>query len=211
VKATDWINIVAILVAPLVAVQLSLWLERRKQRRLRQLETFRTLMATRASGLAPDHVKALNMIDVEFYGSDKGSKAVLQAWRAYLDHLNMAATPSEAWGTRREDLLVDLLQAMAMHLGFEFDRTAIRRTSYFPRGYGEAELEQLEIRKLLLAILRGERGFRSTSRGPSRTLQRSLRHPTQRPCQTRPPRNSVEAVHLQPPNKPLQRPGFAGR
>jgi hypothetical protein len=96
VKATDWINIVAILVAPLVAVQLSLWLERRKQRRLRQLETFRTLMATRASGLAPDHVKALNMIDVEFYGSDKGSKAVLQAWRAYLDHLNMAATPGLA-------------------------------------------------------------------------------------------------------------------
>ncbi len=158
-KATDWISIAAILIAPLVAVQLSLWLERRKERRRRQLETFRTLMATRASGLAPDHVKALNMIDVEFYGSDKRSKAVLQAWRAYLDHLNMAATPSEAWGTRREDLLVDLLQGMAMHLGFEFDRTAIRRTSYFPRGYGEAELEQLEIRKLLLAILRGQRGF----------------------------------------------------
>ena len=30
VKAMDWINIVAILVAPLVAVQVSLWLERRK-------------------------------------------------------------------------------------------------------------------------------------------------------------------------------------
>jgi hypothetical protein len=106
----DWINIVAILVAPLVAVQVSLWLERRKERRRRQLETFRTLMATRASGLAPDHVKALNMIDVEFYGSDKSSKAVLHG-RSYLDHLNMAATASEAWGTKREDLLVNLLQS----------------------------------------------------------------------------------------------------
>src|SRR5687767_2733026 len=103
----DWINIVAILVAPLVAVQVSLWLERRKERRSRQLETFRTLMATRASGLAPDHVKALNMIDVEFYGSDASSRAVLQAWKAYLDHLNVASTASEAWGTKREDLLVD--------------------------------------------------------------------------------------------------------
>lgn len=154
-KAIDWINIAAILVAPLVAVQVSLWLERRKERRRRQLETFRTLMATRASGLAPDHVKALNMIDVEFYGSDKSSKAVLQAWKAYLDHLNMPSTASKAWGTKREELLVDLLQKMATHLGFEFDRTDIKHTSYFPR----AELEQLEIRKLLLSILRGERGF----------------------------------------------------
>jgi hypothetical protein len=155
----DWINVVAILVAPLVAVQVSLWLERRKERRSRQLETFRTLMATRASGLAPDHVKALNMIDVEFYGSDASSKAVLQAWKAYLDHLNMASTASEAWGPKREDLLVDLLQKTATHLGFEFDRTDLKRTSYFPRGYGEAELELLEIRKLLLSILRGQRGF----------------------------------------------------
>lgn len=122
-------------------------------------QTFRTLMATRASGLAPDHVRALNMIDVEFYGKDRSSRAVLEAWKAYLDHLNMSDSASEGWGAKGQDLLVDMLQKMASHLGFEFDRTDIRRTSYFPRGYGEAEFELFEMRKLLLAILRGERGL----------------------------------------------------
>jgi hypothetical protein len=32
---------------------------------------FRTLMTTRASRMAPDHVQALNMIDVEFAGDDR--------------------------------------------------------------------------------------------------------------------------------------------
>jgi hypothetical protein len=99
------------------------------------------------------------MIAVEFYGSTFTAKAVLEAWKAYLDHLNSATTVTELWGSKREDLLIDLLQKMAKHLGFEFDRTDIKRTSYFPRGYGEAEFDQLEMRKLLLGILRGERGL----------------------------------------------------
>ena len=87
-KEMEWISVAAIILAPLFAIQASLWLERRKERQRRQMETFRTLMATRASGLDPDHVKTLNMIDIEFHGTDKSSIAVIEAWKAYLDHLN---------------------------------------------------------------------------------------------------------------------------
>jgi len=115
-----------------------------------------TLMATRASPLAPDHVKALNMIDIEFYGKEKKYKDVIEAWKAYLDQLNTTTTSGEVWFTRAEDLRVELLQRMAISLGYEFDKTAIRRTSYFPKGYGQIELEVQKIREGLVKVLEHE-------------------------------------------------------
>src|SRR5437870_12799453 len=119
---SDWLTIAAIVLAPLVAIQVSVWLEKRKARRQRQFSIFQTLMATRASGLAPAHVQALNMIDVEFYGTDKGTRAVVDAWRGYLDFLNTPAEPRRAWGAKREELRVGRRDKMARHLGWRCDK-----------------------------------------------------------------------------------------
>lgn len=148
------------------------------------------------------------MIDIEFYGADKSSKAVLQAWKAYLDHLNMASAASEAWATKKQDLLVDLLQKMAAYLGFELHQTDIKRTSYFPRGYGEAEAELLEIRKLLLSILRGHRAFQSTCLALQQAARRQMAA-SRKPGSYRagPRTGDLEAVHVRSPNKALQRTG----
>ena len=116
-------------------------------------------MATRAAGLHPEHVQALNMIDIEFHGPGAKSKAVLDAWKAYLDLLNTPQTEPAIWGSRREDLFVDLLHEMGHYLGYDFDKTHIRRTSYFPRGYGDIEAEQAAIRKGLAAIIAGQGSF----------------------------------------------------
>ncbi len=155
----EMIAVIAVLLSPLVALQISELLERAREKRQRRLYVFRTLMATRASALAPEHVQALNMIDIEFHGNSKKSKAVLNAWKAYLDHLGLPQTDSAVWGAKREDLFVDLLYEMAQYLGYEFDKTHIRRTSYFPKGYGELESDQYELRKGILALLRGDRSF----------------------------------------------------
>lgn len=156
---TDIIAIAAVLLSPLVALQVSEALHRRREKRQRQLHVFRTLMSTRASGLAPEHVQSLNMIDIEFHGSDTRSKAVLNAWKAYLDHLNTLQTDSTIWGSRREDLFVDLLYEMSRYLGYEFDKTHIRRTSYFPVGYGDLESDQYTLRKGLVRVLTGQTSF----------------------------------------------------
>lgn len=155
----DVLNIIAVLLSPLAAVQASSWLARHKERRERRLYVFRTLMATRASGLAAEHVQALNLIDIEFHGTDAKSKAVLNAWKAYLDHLSNSQVEGVVWSAKREDLFVDLLYEMSRHLGYDFDKTHIRRTSYFPRGYGDLEVDQLAIRKGLAAIIKGEASF----------------------------------------------------
>lgn len=45
---------------------------------------------------------------------------------------------------------------MAKSLGYDYDRTSIKKTSYFPTGYGQMEEDQLVIRRSLAQILSGE-------------------------------------------------------
>src|SRR5690349_11944146 len=104
---SEILSVIAVLLSPLIALQVSEVLQRRREKRQRRLHVFKTLMATRASGLAPDHVQALNMIDIEFHGSDARSKAVLNAWKAHLDQLTSQQVDAAVWGARREDLFVD--------------------------------------------------------------------------------------------------------
>ncbi len=172
VEAKDWLTIAATLLSPLIAVQVSVYLQHRREKRDQRLGVFRTLMATRAANLNPAHVEALNTIDVAFYGSDRKSKAVVEACKVYLEHHN-SPTSSENWGSRRLELLVDLLQKMADSLGYEFDKVSIQRTSYFPRGFGDADWDQQQIRKLLLALLKGERMLPIWLNGPTETIEQN--------------------------------------
>ena len=84
----DWIEILAVLLSPLIALQVSELIRGRQEQRNRRFEVFRALMATRAANLTVSHVEALNMIVVAFYGSNKKSKAVVEACKVYLDHHN---------------------------------------------------------------------------------------------------------------------------
>jgi len=156
----ETLTIIALLLSPLIALQVSDWLADLKDGKQRRFKVYRTLMASRARRLAPDHVEALNLIDVEFHGTDKKSKAVLNAWKAYLDHLNTDREPNTAvWDSKRDDLFVDLLYEMSRHVGYDFDKTHIRRTSYFPIGHGDVEIDQYIIRKAVRGILEGKLSF----------------------------------------------------
>jgi hypothetical protein len=155
-KASEWIMVVAVVLAPLIALQINMYLERKRREAERKSWIFKTLMATRASTLSPEHVQALNMIDIEFYGRNKRSRDVVEAWKAYLDHLNDRSLTMEIWNAKRIDLFVDLLYKMALCLNYRFDRTSIKRTSYFPEGHGEIEEDLSKIRKGLATLLAGE-------------------------------------------------------
>lgn len=62
----DWIMVAAMIAGPILAVQAQKIIESLQRKRDRRLTLFFTLMSTRATRLAPDHVSALNMIDIEF-------------------------------------------------------------------------------------------------------------------------------------------------
>ena len=64
----DWATIVAALLGPVLAVQAQKAVESLREKQRRKAFLFEQLMATRAARLAPEHVRALNMVDLVFYG-----------------------------------------------------------------------------------------------------------------------------------------------
>jgi hypothetical protein len=163
---TDVLTIFAILLSPVIAVQVTQWLDRAKESRKRKIDIFSTLMATRAAGLTPAHVEALNRIAVEFYAKGRDEKKynkVLEAWRLYHDNLFSLKDESsegiKAWTARNEDLLIDLLYEMGISLGYYFEKVQIKRGHYYPRMYGDINAETTIIRRGLTKIFLGEKAF----------------------------------------------------
>lgn len=119
ITISDWLMITAVLIAPLLAVQVQKRLEKLRESRGRKMRIFKTLMATRAATVSTDHVQALNMIDLEFH--DNKYKRVTTAWKTYLDHLSSFPKEDEkaqaVWVDKKTDLLAKLLQEMGNSLG----------------------------------------------------------------------------------------------
>ena len=160
-SCNEIISICAIILGPILAVQIEKYLERRRENKNRRLSIFKTLMATRGAVLSWTHVEALNRIDLEFSNKKKFEK-VIKAWKEYFDNLSQKAqTPEEVavWTKKNEDLLADLLYDMGKSLGFKFDKVLIKRNMYSPVGHVKMELEQEQIRNSMLEILSGDKGF----------------------------------------------------
>jgi hypothetical protein len=156
-SATDILIILATLLSPVIAVQVTRYLDDRNERRGRKLEIYKTLMATRAYNIAPAHVEALNRIDLEFSEKKSSEKAVLDVWQQYLDHLGNISMEPTAWNIRRVDLLVDLLHAMGRSVGYIFNKTQIKNGTYSPTAHGRIEDEQSRLRTMTLELLEGKR------------------------------------------------------
>jgi hypothetical protein len=115
-------------------------------------------MATRASVLSQEHIKALNMIDIEFY-CDKKYSAARKAWRAYLDARSKSPVTTEAeliqFGKDCENTLVALLVEIGVALGYDFDSTHIKQSIYKPQGHVADENYQQIIRIKLTEFFSG--------------------------------------------------------
>ena len=165
---SDAAIVFATLVGPVLAIQAQKAVERRDSTANRKMAIFESLMATRMSRLSPEHVKALNMIDLTFYGSVKvgqtrrteNERAVLAAWREYLDHLAEPVVTDPAAqaiiGTTREELFINLLAAIAKERGFDFDRVQLKKGAYSPLAYEKREQRLEAIGEGLTAVLNGK-------------------------------------------------------
>jgi len=153
----DWLVILAILIGPIIAVQLTRYLDNQREIRERKVNIFKTLMATRAYTISWAHVEALNRIDLEFDKNDRKEREVIEAWKEYLDLLHNTSIPIEQWGVKRIDILVELLHKMARVLNYDFDKTHIKNSSYSPRAHGETEDQHAALRKGLIEVLDGKR------------------------------------------------------
>lgn len=148
--------IAATLLGPVLAVQAQRVVDIWREQSGRRLRIFHVLMATRAANLSAMHVEALNAIPIEFHGRKRQYKDVVDAWRQYLDHLINGDPQLEIWGTRRQELFIELLWKLSQALKYNFTKVELQREVYSPRAHANVEADQEVIRRGVSALFRGE-------------------------------------------------------
>ena len=157
-KLYEILTLVAIVLGPIIAIQLEKFLEKQREIKGRKLAIFKTLMATRGSKLSTAHVEALNRIDLEFSNNRKYKK-VIDSWKEYFDNLCQRADSTEqltSWVNKNEELLTNMLYEMGKTLDYNFDKVLIKRNAYLPVGHERAEQEEQTLREGLIKIIKGE-------------------------------------------------------
>jgi len=170
--ANEWLLIAAAVVGPILAVQAQKAVERARDKSLRRDHVFRVLMATRQARLSPDHVQALNSIDLAFYGRrvlgrairGTASQTVIDNWDTYRRHLSPTGearptTPEQhaAWRAKGDELFVNLLESIALANRYKFDRQSLQTGSYSPQAHEDLEIQQRMTQIALLEVLSGQR------------------------------------------------------
>jgi len=168
-EAKDWITIFAVILGPILAVQAQKIIEALREKKNRRLSLFKKLMSTRGERLNREHVQALNMIDIEFYGrkisgskfQTKSEKAVTNAWKNYNDHLNSRSKYEslEMWLKDGDGLFIKLLYEMSQSLGYDYDEVQLKRDCYRPEAHANVESAQLDVLEGLAKVLKHERSL----------------------------------------------------
>lgn len=156
-ESKDVIMTIAVVIGPIFAVQAQKLIEALQEKRKQRMALFQTLMSTRAERLNRDHVKALNMIDIEFYGrmlpfirtrfQTTREQAVTHAWKSYNSHLNQRDEYEslDLWLKKSDELFTNMLYAIAQCLDYDYDKVQLQRDCYRPIAHGNLESTQLAI------------------------------------------------------------------
>lgn len=162
-NALDWLVFAGTLggaiLGPFLAVLVTRLVDEDRARRERREAVFVALMTTRRAALTPEHVQAVNRIEIEF----SGDASVMTQLRAYMNVLEepwpAEQAPQDLITRRRRRAFADLVQAIAANLGRRIDRLDIIEGGYHPGGWAESEALQLGNLRLVNAILRGDLAF----------------------------------------------------
>lgn len=153
-------TIAAIYWGPIRAVQITRDNDEKREALRRKHAIFHSLMKTRRFALDPEHVMALNLIQVEFYNHPK----IDAAYRHYISLLYTKAPPpddanAERFFEVREDALYDLLHEIGAELGYGYDKRDLKKLAYGPQGWQDDEQQLRGMRALLIDLLTGKRAL----------------------------------------------------
>lgn len=143
----------ATLLGPVLAVLVTRHLDNSRRVSERRLDIFRSLMATRRATLSPDRIKALNLVEIEFYGV----KPVENAHQDVMAHINAPKPLPAGWGDRQRTLITKLLSEMAKVLGYDLQQLDVLEGGYYPQGIADIELEQQAARRAVIEVFTGNR------------------------------------------------------
>jgi len=157
------VNIAAILLSPVIAVLVTLWLSARRQVYDRQLQVLLTLFGNRHRPISNDTVQALSVIDVVFAKNER----VRRLWREYFEMLGNAGLGNPSGWAQRDQKLRELIHAMAQSLGFrgKLDHHDTERI-YVPEGMGRQDERSEAIANELLRVLKASGGLSVSPKPP---------------------------------------------
>jgi hypothetical protein len=164
------------LLGPILAVQAQKWVERARASSQRKDWIFTTLMGTRQARVSFEHVRALNMIDLAYYGSrvpivgyvwqTNSEREVLTAWHTYHAHLTLPTVRRPAnegeqrdWVGRGDELFTNLMDRLALANKFRFERDQLKSGSYSPEAHSTAEMEAQAVRQLAIEVMMGQKAL----------------------------------------------------
>ncbi|HEU4819725.1 MAG TPA: DUF6680 family protein [Qipengyuania sp.] len=136
-STAEIINLAAIVVGPIFAVLISVWLSNRKQERDQKIIVLRMLLSTRHLPADPGFSVAINLIPVEF----GDSKPVMAAYKDFIQAVQNPANSSpdlpalQSSATKTTKLIFEI----ARHLGFDIRETDIQHAGYAAAGWIERD------------------------------------------------------------------------
>lgn len=147
---SEFLNMVAILLGPVTAVCITLWVQRRTEKRTLKRSIFTTLLAHRKSILITESVaNSLNLIDVIFHDN----RQVCELWHDY--YALLSQNPSEA----RTHKWLELLTSMAKDLGYNNLTQVDLDKFYIPQAHVDQIDFQREVSGEWLRVLKNTEKF----------------------------------------------------
>ena len=155
-KFSDWISLTGLILGPVVAVSITLWIEGGRKKREQRIQVMRMLIATRHLPADPSYSVAINLIPVEF----NDNKRVMAAWNAYIEKVSQKPATGDEEQHKKivEARQTNLIFGMMKALDFNLSETAIQTSAYASQGYVDREKividSQLAMPKIASALNR---------------------------------------------------------
>lgn len=132
-KLYELLTLVGIIIGPISAVAISLCFEQRKRTREARTQILRMLINTRGMPSDPAYSIAINLIPVEF----NGHKAVMQAWRNYIESVRYDPSPENAAAhdQKLNANQVSMIYQIMKSLNLGLSESDIQTEGYLARGF----------------------------------------------------------------------------
>jgi len=157
----ETLSLIAIITGPIAAVLISLWLQRRQRMLDARRGVLATLVGNRHQIIAPETVRALNLIDLVFHDEP----TVRGLWKEYFEMLANEGLNNPLGWEQRGKKNVELITEMAKRVGLgkHITHLDIQRI-YSPVGLGQQEARLIELQAELIRVLKGTERLQAVNR-----------------------------------------------
>lgn len=139
------VNIIAIIISPIIATLIALYISKRNEIRNEKLKILRVLMMTRLNRACLDYANALNLIDVVFYNS----KSVRKSYKELLEMYYKGNVSDTEFNTKNLKLIESIIEDIGYSKEINWDEISL---PYAPQWYFR-ELEKSEEMKKITFLI----------------------------------------------------------